>query len=108
MKIRKGDLVAVITGRYRNRTKPRKVLEVIQDPEKDRVRLLVEGVNMATKHTKPSARNAKGGIIRIEAPIDISNVMLWDSGAGAPTRISRQRKDGKGVRISKKSGEVIK
>lgn len=106
--IRKGDLVAVITGRYRNREKPRKVLEVISDPATDRVKLLVEGVNMATRHTKPSAQNSKGGIIKMEAPIDISNVMLWDAKAGEPTRISRKREDGKGVRVSKKSGEVIK
>ena len=104
----KGDLVVVITGRYRNRTKPRKVLEVISNEEENRVKVLLEGVNMVTKHTKPSAKNTKGGIINVEAPIDISNVMLWDAKAGEPTRITRKREDGKTVRISKKSGEEIK
>jgi large subunit ribosomal protein L24 len=63
---------------------------------------------MVTKHTKPSARNTKGGIIKKEAPIHISNVMLWDAKAGAPSKIKRSRENGKLVRIAKKSGEVIK
>ncbi len=106
--VHKGDLVAVITGRYRNRTKPRKVLEVITNEEENRVKVLLEGVNMVTKHTKPSAKNTKGGIINIEAPIDISNVMLWDAKTGEPTRITLRREDGKTMRVSKKSGEEIK
>ena len=75
-------------------------------PEDERV--IVEGVNMVTKHTKPYARNTKGGIIKREAPIHISNVMLWDAKAGAPSKIKRSREGGKLVRIAKKSGEVIK
>lgn len=102
--IKKGDLVVVVTGDDKDRTKPRKVLEVILD----KARVLVEGVNIITKHTKPSAQNTKGGIVKIEAPIAISNVMLWDAKAGAPTRVARQEKEGKTVRIAKKSGEVIK
>ena len=80
------------------------VLEVIVD----KGRVVVEGINIVKKHTKPSAQNTKGGIIQKEAPISISNVMLWDVKAGEATRIKRSREEGKLVRISKKSGEVIK
>ena len=102
--IRKGDTVAVITGDDKDLKKPRKVLEVF--PDKSRV--LVEGVNIITKHTKPSARDTKGGIVKKEAPISISNVMLWDAKSSAPTKVKRTRENGKLVRVSKKSGEVIK
>ena len=102
--IKKGDSVVVITGDYKDLKKPRKVLEIIV--EKNRV--LVEGVNIVTKHTKPTAQNTKGGILKVEAPIAISNVMLWDAKAGAATKIKRTRVEGKLVRVTKKSGEVIK
>ena len=102
--IRKGDSVVVIAGDDKDLTKPRLVKEVLLD----KGRLLVEGVNIVTKHSKPSARNTKGGIIKKEAPIHISNVMLWDAKAGAPTKIKRSRENGKLVRTAKKSGEVIK
>ncbi len=102
--IKKGDTVVVITGEDKDLKKPRKVLEVIM--EKGRV--LVEGTNIVTKHTKPSAQNTKGGIVKQEAPIAISNVMLWDAKAGAPTKVKRTRENGKLVRVSKKSGEAIK
>ena len=102
--IKKGDTVVVIAGDDKDVKKPRTVLEIIV--EKNRV--LVEGVNIITKHTKPSAQNTKGGIVKVEAPIAISNVMLWDAKAGAATKIKRTRVDGKLVRITKKSGEVIK
>lgn len=102
--IKKGDSVVVITGEDKDVKKPRKVLEVMLDD----ARVLVEGVNIVTKHTKPSAQNTKGGIIKKEAPIAISNVMLWDAKAGAPTKVKRTRENGKLVRVSKKSGEVIK
>lgn len=102
--IRKGDMVAVITGEDKDRTKPRKVLEVITD----KGRVLVEGANMVTRYTKPNAQNTQGGIIHQEAPMAISNVMLWDAKAGAPAKIARKRENGKLVRVSKKSGEVIK
>ncbi len=102
--IKKGDTVVVITGDDKDLKKPRVVLEVII--EKGRV--IVEGVNIVTKHTKPSAQNTKGGIVKVEAPINISNIMLWDAKAAAPTKIKRSRETGKLVRISKKSGEVIK
>ncbi|MEO6723148.1 MAG: 50S ribosomal protein L24 [Ferruginibacter sp.] len=102
--IKKGDNVVVITGEDKDLKKPRKVKEVIL--EKGRV--LVEGVNIVTKHTKPTSQNTKGGIIKVEAPIAISNVMLWDAKAGAPSKIKRTRENGKLIRISKKSGEAIK
>ncbi|MCY7421834.1 MAG: 50S ribosomal protein L24 [Chitinophagaceae bacterium] len=102
--IKKGDQVVVIAGDDRDLKKPRKVLEVIL--EKGRV--VVEGANIVTKHTKPSAQNTKGGLVKMEASINISNVMLWDVKAGAATKVKRDRQDGKLVRIAKKSGEVIK
>lgn len=101
--IKKGDMVAVISGNDKNLSHPRKVLEVL--PEKGRV--LVEGVNIRTHHSKPSAQNTKGGIVKQEAPVHISNVMLWDAKSGAPSRISHNRENGKSVRIAKKSGGVI-
>jgi large subunit ribosomal protein L24 len=102
--IKKGDNVVVIAGDDKDLKKPRKVLEVFPD----KARILVEGVNVVTKHTKPSAQNTKGGIVKIEAPIHISNVLLWDAKEGAPAKTRRTRENGKLVRISKKSGEVIK
>lgn len=102
--IKKGDTVVVIAGDDKDLKKPRKVLEVIT--EKGRV--IVEGVNIITKHTKPSAQNTKGGIVKKEAPVNISNIMLWDAKAKAPSKIKRTRENGKLVRVYKKSGEVIK
>ena len=94
----------VISGDDKDLKKPRTVLEV--NVEKGRV--IVEGVAIATKHTKPSASNTKGGIVKVEASINISNVMLWDAKTSTPTKVKRSRETGKLVRISKKSGEVIK
>lgn len=102
--IKKGDTVVVISGEDKDVKKPRKVLEVFPD----KARVLVEGVNIITRHTKPSARNTKGGLVKKEASVHISNVMLWDEKSGAPTKVKRTREDGKLVRVSKKSGEVIK
>jgi large subunit ribosomal protein L24 len=102
--IKKGDTVVVITGDDKDVTKPRKVLEVFPDTE----RVLIEGVNIVTRHTKPSARDTKGGIVKKEAAIHISNVKLWDAKKGEATKIKRTRENGKLVRVSKKSGEVIK
>ncbi|MFN2437722.1 MAG: 50S ribosomal protein L24 [Chitinophagaceae bacterium] len=100
--IRKGDQVVIIAGDDKDLKKPRLVKEVLVDEAK----VLVEGVNVKTRHTKPSAQNTKGGIIKKEAPVHISNVMLWDGKQGA--KVKRDHKDDKKVRISKKSGEVIK
>jgi large subunit ribosomal protein L24 len=102
--IKKGDSGVVITGDDKDLKKHRKVLEVL--PEKQRV--LVEGVNIVTKHTKPSAQNTKGGIMKVEAPIAISNVMLWDSKSHSHSKVKRSRENGKLIRTAKKSGEVIK
>ena len=101
--IRKGDSVVVITGDDKDLAKPRLVKEVLIDKAK----VIVEGVNIITKHTKPSAQNTKGGIVKKEAPIHISNVMLWDAKAKAPAKVKKERENGKTVRISKKSGEKI-
>src|SRR5271170_6871892 len=99
--IKKGDSVIVITGDDKDPKKHHKVLEVFPDKSK----ILVEGVNIVTKHTKPSAQNTKGGIMKIEAPVHISNVMLWDAKEGGAAKIKRTRENGKLIRISKKSGE---
>ncbi|MDE7157138.1 MAG: 50S ribosomal protein L24 [Lachnospiraceae bacterium] len=98
-KIKKGDLVRVIAGK--DKGKEGKVISI--DKKNDRV--LVEGINMITKHTKPSAQNQNGGIINQEAPISISNVMYVVK--GKTTRIGFTEKDGKKVRVAKATGEVI-
>jgi large subunit ribosomal protein L24 len=102
--IKKGDSVVVITGDDKDLKKPRKVLEVYPDD----ARVLVEGANIVTRHTKPSAQNTKGGLVKKEAPMHISNVMLWDAKKSEPTKVKRTRENGKLVRVSKISGEVIK
>ena len=99
--IRKGDQVVVITGEDKDLKKPREVKDVLVEEGK----VIVDGVNIITKHTKPSAQNTKGGIIKKEAPINISNVMLWDGKQA--TRVKREVRDDKKVRISKKSGGII-
>jgi len=101
--VKKGDNVMVIAGN--NKGQSGRVLVI--DSEKKRA--IVEGVNMISKHTRPNADNPKGGIIKQEAPVHISNLMLIDK-SGKPTRTGRNKdeKTGKTVRISKKSGEVIK
>ena len=101
--IKKGDNIVVITGEDKDLKKPRKVLEVLLEKGK----VLVEGVNIVTKHTKPTSQNTKGGILKVEAPIAISNVMLWDAKTSGPTKVKRTRENGKLIRISKKSGETI-
>jgi large subunit ribosomal protein L24 len=95
--IRKGDNVVVIAGDDKALDKPRVVKEVLVDDAK----VIVEGVNIITKHTKPSAQNTKGGIVKKEAPIHISNVMLWDAAQKAGARVTRERKDGKTERVFK-------
>jgi large subunit ribosomal protein L24 len=100
--IKKGDSVVVIAGDDKDLKKPRTVLEVFPDDS----RVLVEGVNIVSRHSKPTAQNTKGGIVKKEAPIHISNVMLWDGKQA--TKIKRSRENGKLVRISKKSGQPVK
>ena len=99
MKIKKGDTVKVIAGKDNN--KEGKVLSV--DVKGGKV--VVEGINMITKHTKPSQGNPNGGIVQKEAPIDMSNVMYVHKGKA--TRVGFKVEDGKKVRIAKSTGEVI-
>ncbi len=107
MKIKKNDNVIVISGNYKGKTG--KVLKVFKD--KDRV--IVEGVNIRKRHTKPSQKNPQGGITEKEAPIHVSNVMIIDPKTGKGTRIGKKiildDKTGKrkSVRISKSSGEML-
>ena len=98
-KIKKGDTVKVITGK--DKDKEGKVISV--DVQKGKV--VVEGVNMITKHAKPSQANPNGGIVQKEAAIDSSNVMLVVGGKA--TRVGFEVKDGKKVRVAKATGEVI-
>jgi large subunit ribosomal protein L24 len=101
-KIRKGDDVVVIAGKSKGARG--KVLRVI--PATSRV--LVSGVNVITKHVKPTRQNQRGGIERREAPIHISNVMIADPHSGEPTRVRIQAlEDGRKVRVAVKSGEQI-
>ena len=104
LKIKKNDIVVVLSGVSKG--KEGKVIKVYPATN----RAIVEGVNMVAKHTKPNAANPQGGIIKQEASINISNLMLVDPKSGEPTRIGRMRdkKTGKLVRFAKKSGEVIK
>ena len=99
LKIKKGDTGKVIAGK--DKDKEGKVIAVNQKTGK----VIVEGVNLLTKHTKPSAQNQNGGIITQEGPIHISNVMLVVK--GQVTRVGFKVEDGKKVRIAKKNGSVI-
>ena len=106
--IKKGDMVLVIAGKDNYKIKgnktPHKVLKVLVKEQ----RAIVEGVNMVSKSTKPSAKNPQGGIIKQEAPIHISNLMLVDPKSGDPTRVAIKHEGKNVVRIAKKSGEEIK
>ena len=101
--VKKGDTVLVLSGN--DKGKQGKVMSV--DPKSQRA--IVEGVRIISKHTRPNAEHPQGGIIKQEAPIHISNLMVVDN-SGKPTRVGRQRdeKTGKLVRYSKKTGEIIK
>ena len=99
MKIKKGDLVKVIAGK--DKDKEGKVLAV----NKEKNTLIVEGINMISKHTKPNAANQNGGIVKQEGPIDASNVMYIHKGKA--TRVGFKVDGDKKVRIAKSTGEVI-
>ncbi|CAM5778924.1 MULTISPECIES: 50S ribosomal protein L24 [Brevibacillus] len=102
MHVKKGDTVIVITGK--DKGKKGRVLAAY--PKKDRV--LVEGINLVKKHSRPSQSNPQGGIVTQEAPIHVSNVSLIDPKSGKATRIGYKVLDnGKKVRYAKKSGEVL-
>ena len=101
LKIKSGDTVRVTTGDHKG--SEGKILRI--DREKNKA--IVEGVNLVSKHEKPSAKNPQGGIVKKEALIHISNLSLIDSKSGETTRVGYEIKDGKKVRVSKKSNEVI-
>lgn len=99
LKIKKGDTVRVIAGK--DNGKEGKVVSI----DRKNGRVLIEGINMVTKHMKPSAANQNGGIVQKEAPIDISNVMYLHK--GKPTRVGFKFENDKKVRFAKSTGEVI-
>jgi large subunit ribosomal protein L24 len=101
--IKKGDTVIVNTGDDKGRQG--RVLEIIRNKNK----AIVEGINLVSKHTKPNAKSPQGGILKKEAPIHISNLMLVDPKSGEKSRIGRRLDDkNKLVRFAKKSGEEIR
>lgn len=101
--IKKGDEVIVLAGE--DKGQKGKVLKVLVEKK----RALIEGINLVSKSTKPSAKYPQGGIIKQEAPIHISNLSLIDPKSGKATRIAiKKTDDGKKIRVAKKSGEVIK
>ena len=101
--IKKGDTVYVNAGNDRGKTG--RVVRVLVKKN----RAVVEGINMVSKSVKPSAKHPQGGIIKMEAPIHVSNLSLIDPKSGKPTRIGyRINEEGKKIRYSKKSGEEIK
>ena len=100
--IKKGDTVYVLAGEDKGKTG--RVLAVLRYKN----RAIVEGVNIITKATKPTAQYPQGGLVKKEAPIHISNINLVDPKTGKPTRIAIKRENGKAVRISKKSNQEIK
>ena len=101
--VKKGDTVLVLSGN--DKGKQGKVMSVDRKSQ----RAIVEGVRIVSKHTRPNAEHPQGGIIKQEAPIHISNLMVVDN-SGKPTRVGRKKdeKTGKSVRYSKKTGEIIK
>ncbi len=99
--IKKGDTVKVLSGP--DKGKSGKVLMV----DKKNYRAKVEDLNKVSRHTKPNTQNPNGGIIEQEAAIHLSNLMLVDPKTGDPTRVGRKKVDGKSVRYSKRTGEVI-
>jgi large subunit ribosomal protein L24 len=103
LQIKKGDTVYVLAGE--DRTKQGRVLAV----QASKNRAIVEGINIVTKATKPSAQHPQGGLVKMEAPIHLSNLALIDPKSGKPTRVGfRKNDEGKTVRYSKKSGQEIK
>ena len=101
LKIKSGDTVRVIAGDHKG--SEGKVLKVLREKNK----AIVEGVNMVSKHTKPSAKNPQGGIVKKEAPIHISNIALVDPKSKETTRTGVRTEGDKKVRFSKKSNQVL-
>ena len=101
LKIKSGDIVRVIAGDHKG--SEGKVLRVLRDKNK----AIVEGVNMVSKHTKPSATNPQGGIVKKEAAIHISNIQLVDSKTNETTKVAYKIEGDKKVRVSKKTNQVL-
>ncbi|MDP5230341.1 MAG: 50S ribosomal protein L24 [Cellulophaga sp.] len=101
LKIKVGDIVRIVSGDHKGTEG--KIMKV--DFEKNKA--IVEGANLVSKHEKPSAKNPQGGIVKKEALIHISNLSLIDAKSGDTTRVGYEVRDGKKVRFSKKSNEVI-
>ncbi|MEO4006369.1 50S ribosomal protein L24 [Flavobacterium supellecticarium] len=101
LKIKSGDIVKVIAGDHKGAEG--KVLRVLREKNK----AIIEGVNMVSKHTKPSAKNPQGGIVKKEAPIHISNIALIDPKTKSATKVGVKVEGDKKVRISKKSNQVL-
>ena len=99
--VKKGDKVMVIAGS--NKGKDGVIKEVFPDKNV----AILEGLNMVKKHVKPT-QNSQGGIVEVESPVHLSNLMVLDPKNGKPTRVKRSKVDGKSVRVSVKSGEIIK
>ena len=100
-KIKKGDSVVVLSGKDKGRT------GTVQQVMPKSGQILVEGINVITRHNKPTQLNPQGGIERKPAPMDISKVAVADPKDGKPTRVRFEEKDGKKVRVAVKSGETI-
>ncbi|MBA4042628.1 MAG: 50S ribosomal protein L24 [Sphingomonas sp.] len=100
-KIKKGDTVVVLSGKDKGKTG-----EVTRALPKDG-KVVVAGVNVATRHKKPSQSDPQGGLTKFEAPLHVSKVAIADPKTGAPTRVRFEERDGKKVRVAVKSGEVI-
>lgn len=103
LRIKKGDTVKVLSGEDKGKTGRVLMVDAVKG------RAIVEGANLVSKHTKPNAAHPQGGIIKQEAPIHTSNLMLLDSkGVASRIVVKKDEKTGKSIRVSKKSGEVIK
>jgi large subunit ribosomal protein L24 len=102
LKLKKGDKVVVISGENKGQQ------GVILSVDRAKTRAVVEGVNMISKHTKPSAKFPDGGIIKKEAPLHVSNLMLLSPKNGTASRVGRKSEEGKIVRYVKKTGEILK
>ena len=105
--IKKGDMVVMLSGNHKygpDNKGTHRVLEVLPAERK----AIVEGIHVVSKHTKPNAKNTQGGIVKTPAAVDVSKIALLDPKDGKPTRIGRRIENGKSVRFSKRSNEIIK
>ncbi len=103
LKIKKGDMVFVTSGNDKDLSTAKEVLKVYPQDSK----VIVEGVNVVKKHSKPNAENPQGGIIEMEKPIHVSNVMIQDPSTKKPTRVGYKVEGDKKVRVAKQSGKTV-